>query len=1102
MTPTPPRLRALLTALVSLLSLCTLLPTATAAVAPVTLAAQQPTAPTSLEPVTLWLSSDAVDGEKVGAETRIGDEYAKVVGEPDTSHAGANWKVVLPAKPAGTTVDYQLFVRNQSGSDYNFSGFSWSYTVTEAPGDDNIHWNELGHNSFDPTHRSPAGAVPVGTSVRLQFRTQPLDATAVTVVTYRYEPVTHTTTRAEVPMTYLEDRVENGTTYAYWTANVSSDRPSILYYTFRVTDRGTTAWYSDVYSDGHDNLGQGGWGQAFGTEPQTSFQISVYAPDYQTPDWLANATVYQIFPDRYRNGDPTNDYCVAGSTTGCPTWFGSTQPKPHTSWNDQLGDPRVTGTEWTGTYGTQTYGGDLRGITQQLDHIKAIGFDTIYLTPIFQATSNHRYDTSDYFTIDPSLGTMADYDALVAGLHARGMHLILDGVFNHSSSDSVYFDRYHRWSSDGACESTASTYRGWYTWKNSTTPCDSSSYEGWWGYDTLAVYNDGSDGVRDLIFRAADSVVNTWYARGADGWRFDVADEISHDWWAQFRGYAKAANPDGPLVGEAWMDASAFLLGDQLDGVMNYRFRKNVLGFARGEYGWKDNDNNGSNEIVALTPSQFDHAMASVREDYPLQAQQTSFNLLGSHDTNRALYVLTEDGDSGLVEAKQRLTLAALLQYTWTGAPTVYYGDEVAIDAPSLANGTNGPEDDPYNRAPYPWADASGSTDVYGPADLSVESRYATLARIRAAHPALRTGTFATLLTGDTTASTSDNSTYAFSRTGSGESVVVAVNNGTVPNPATVPVTFGDGTVLVDEVTGTQYTVADAAVTLTLPARSGAILAPKAPDTTAPTVAVTLDSAANAAGWWTAPVTATVTGTDAEGVATVSYSTGGPTTTVEGATASTSVEAQGTTTVTATATDTSGNVSAPASVTVKLDSVAPSTSATVDTATAGKAVLTLTASDATSGVASTSYALDGGATQTYTGPVSITTVGSHTVTFWSTDAAGNRGPAATTSFTVAPASVPAVSVTPNVCVTLSGKKVVSASFGYTNSGASPVTIPVGTKNLFTPKPADRTQPTVFQPGSHPAVLTLSTGGKTVTWTLTGPDGISRSATASAGSPRC
>ena len=190
--------------------------------------------------------------------------------------------------------------------------------------------------------------------------------------------------------------------------------------------------------------------------------------------------------------------------------------------------------------------------------------------------------------------------------------------------------------------------------------------------------------MQDFFYRGANNVTQYWYNQGANGWRFDVADDgnFGHPWWVDYRTYAKQYNLNGPLMGEIWPNASQWLAGDQMDSVMNYRFRKNITGFVRNA-DCSDNNNNGTNYIPGLTPSQFDHAIRAVRDDYPAQATAAMLNLLDSHDTNRALYVMTENGDTGLVQAKQRLKLAALFQFTYIGAPMVYYGDEVAINAPS-----------------------------------------------------------------------------------------------------------------------------------------------------------------------------------------------------------------------------------------------------------------------------------------------------------------------------------------------------------------------------------------------------------------------------------
>ena len=949
--------------------------------------ARVPAMPTSAQTVRVWIQSDTAFGETAGLEYNIGSTYVKVLGTFDTSGpAPANWRADIPAQPNGTFVQYQLFTRNQSGSDYGFTGFNWNYTVNDG----DIQWNGLKHDSFDSYYRSPFGAVTAGTPVTLRFRTIPFDVEGVSVRVYTYSPATGTTTGPnDYPLTYLEDRLEDSTNYAIWTVTLTTpSAPAILYYKFRVTDRLDVDWYSDDGADDHDNLGQGGTGQASDNEPFPAFQLTAYDPSFQTPVWLQNANVYQIFPDRFRNGDITNDYCRDG-VTNCPVYYGNPDIVAHTTWNEAIHDPRQAG-PYFDDYGNQFFGGDLKGIEDKLDYLQSLGIDTLYLTPIFLARSNHRYDTDDYLTVDPALGGDAAFQSLVQAMEQRGMYLILDGVFNHTSSDSLYFDRYHRYGSDGACESLSSPYRSWFNFLNSDIPCGTGDYEGWFGYESLAVLTDNSAAVRDFIYRnGAENVIKHWYDAGMSGWRFDVADEISHDWWRDFRPYAKSYDPAGPLVGEVWPDASRFLLGEQLDSVMNYRFRKNLLGFVRDTAQWNDNDNNGGNNIIALSPSQFDHALRSVREDYPPQATAAMLNLVDSHDTNRALYVLTLLGDSGLTQAKERLKLTALFQFTYLGAPMVYYGDEAGLDSPSIANGTNGPEDDPYNRAPYPWADESGNTDVYGPADASLIAYYSQLAHLRQQTAALRTGSFATVLTGDTTASGTDNDMYAFARTGGGQTAIVALNQGAGSNTASLPVSayFANGTQLQDALGAGIYTVSGGNVNVTLAARRGVILlpAPASADITAPTAAITINPAPTSFGWNNGPVTAALSGADSgSGIRELRYwIDNASATVVSGDSASVAVNTDGTT-VNLRSIDNAGNGSALASTTVRIDSDAPTISGSASPAAnaAGwnntDVTVTFTCNDALSGV------------DTCAGPFTVTGEGSNlSATGNATDKAGN-----------------------------------------------------------------------------------------------------------------
>lgn len=673
----------------------------------------------------------------------------------------------------------------------------------------------LRHDTFSSEYRDPHGAVPADTPVTLRLRTITGTSDTHTLRVYRYDPATGQTTMSDTPMAFVYQRVVDGTSYDFYAITVSSPGPAILYYKFRVTAGPNEVWYSDDPTYGGDEARFGGLGAITRSEPFPSFQLTVYDASFTTPEWLRDAIVYQIFPDRFRNGDPGNDPCRTDSTVGCPAFYGgSAQAILHSTWNEQVEDPRQSGV-WNRDF----FGGDLAGITAKLDYIQRLGFNTLYLNPIFAARSNHRYDTDNYLQVDTSLGGDDALDALVAELDRRDMRLILDAVFNHASSDSLYFDRYRRYpGAIGACESLISPYRGWFQFRNSNVPCGNFDYESFFGIDTLPLFDTSNPEVRAFFYRSpSQSVLSHWYRRGADGWRFDFAEGPPPDFWREMRPFAKAMRGDGPLIAESVFDASRFLLGDQFDSTINNRFRRNILGFVRE----RNRDDDGG-LIDAMTPSEFDHALAASREAYPPQATAVLLNVLDHHDTNRALFLLTENGDKGLREAKERLRLAALFQFTYMGTPMVFYGDEAAIDAPSLTP----PEHDPYSRAPYPWADETGDVDAYGPPDYDMIGYYETLAALRSSHPALRTGAFAALLVGDTSLSPHDGSTYAFARLNDEETVVVVLNKGKVENKPGIPVRdyFPDGTILREVLTGKTVKVSGGRVELTLPARAGAML--------------------------------------------------------------------------------------------------------------------------------------------------------------------------------------------------------------------------------------------------------------------------------------
>ena len=606
------------------------------------------------------------------------------------------------------------------------------------------------HDTFSTAYRSPAGAVPTGAPVTLRLRVTGARPSGVSLRVDVADPVSETSTLRTVKLR------RRG---ALWSvAYRAPAEPALVSYTFRVRIGRRTLWYGD------DNAGsdttKGGLGRMSASRGDP-FRLTVYDRAFTTPAWLQGAVVYEIFADRFRNGDPSNDYCRAGPTSGCPVFYGNTPATLHANWNEAMEDSRATG-----VFNRDFFGGDLEGVTEKLDYLQSLGVDAIWLTPIFKARSNHRYDTDDYHQVDPALGGDEAFTQLVTAARAKGIRLILDGVFNHTSSDSVYFDRYNRYPTTGACESTSSPYRDWYLITGTDVPC--GSYTGFAGLDSLPELNWSNQTMRTFIHGV---VATDWLGRGADGWRLDVAQGIEHRWWREFRRAVKQRAPDAPLIGEVTagpVDASEYLLGDELDGVMNYRFRQAAIGFARTT---PFTDSSGT--IRPLRPSQLDHALKAMLEDYPRQAAAVSFNLVDSHDTNRVRFALDEGNFDA---ARERQRLVALLQFTSFGAPMIYYGDETGWSVPGK-NGFN----DPYNRAPFPWPDVSRDPHTAYFPDPRMGDYYAELARMRRALPALKTGSLRTLFT--------NASVYGFARVAPpNQPVIVVLNKGDQPATVTVPV--------------------------------------------------------------------------------------------------------------------------------------------------------------------------------------------------------------------------------------------------------------------------------------------------------------------------
>lgn len=423
-------------------------------------------------------------------------------------------------------------------------------------------------------------------------------------------------------------------------------------------------------------------------------------PSVTTPDWAKHAVFYQIFPERFADGDPAND------PVGVEPWGGKPTP-------------------------TNFMGGDLEGVTRHLPYLKALGVTALYFNPIFVSTSNHKYNTADYMHVDPHFGGDAAFLTMLHAAHRLGMHVILDGVFNHTATDSAMFqDCVHR--------GPASPYWHWYHFDGyPVVETPKPNYTAWWGIASLPKLMVATNPqVEDYIY----SVETHWLKLGIDGWRLDVPNEIDSDaFWEGFRRRAKAIDPDAYLVGEIWHDAHRWLKGDQFDAVMDYPWRDLVLGF----FARRD-----------LAPSAFDSGLRKLRDAYPPAITDAMFNLLDSHDTERFL----TDAGGDLAAMK----LAVLFQMTYPGAPVVYYGDEVGMQG----------DKDPDCRRCMVWNPAHQDRDLL--------AYYRWAIALRHAHPALSTGTFTTLLADDATG------VYAYARTLGHDRVVVVLNNGNHPFQGTI----------------------------------------------------------------------------------------------------------------------------------------------------------------------------------------------------------------------------------------------------------------------------------------------------------------------------
>ena len=487
----------------------------------------------------------------------------------------------------------------------------------------------------------------------------------------------------------------NGDNEEWWDITVTIESEGLYFYHFI---------YETPFGKGNIFLRSAGIGE-FAPEG-SEWQQTVYKKTFKTPQWAKGGIMYQIFPDRFNIGpSPATEYpsdrVIHNSTEETPVW----EPDSH---------GKILNNDY--------YGGTLKGIEEKLPYLKELGVNILYLNPIFEAHSNHRYNTADYKKIDPMLGTEKDFKSLCAKAKKHSIKVILDGVFSHTGSDSIYFNREGRYGKVGFWNDPDGEYKGWFTVE------ENGKYKSWWGIDTLPETNEENDSYIEYI-TGKNGVLEKWLSLGADGFRLDVADELPDKFIDALSKSIKTLNKDYFIIGEVWEDATnkishggrrRYLLGDQLDSVMNYPFASAIITFMR--YGVAES---------------FMESIVSICENYPPEALNSLMNHIGTHDTARiitklvndsiehkprniqALYKLTEDEYN---KAKTLLKTATVLQYTLPGFPSIYYGDEAGMQGGA----------DPFNRGFYPW----------GREDTELIEWYKKLGRIRNSLHCLKEGRF------------------------------------------------------------------------------------------------------------------------------------------------------------------------------------------------------------------------------------------------------------------------------------------------------------------------------------------------------------------------
>lgn len=515
-------------------------------------------------------------------------------------------------------------------------------------------------NSMDPAYRNPFGAVSTGTTVDFTIHI-PLDLVYATATLVLYDDGME----RRIPLEYQQTK----NNLIFYHTCFTFDQPGVFFYYFHI-NRGQENYWVKRGETGKGYLSQSGQG--------SDYQITVYQKGFQTPDEVKGGLFYQIFPDRfYSSGENIEN-----------------APDDRILRSDWGGMPYFLPNEQGEILNNDYFCGDLKGIEQKLNYLESLGVTILYLNPIFEAHSNHRYNTANYLKIDPLLGTEQDFSHLCAEAKKHGIKIILDGVFSHTGSDSIYFNKENRYDTLGAFNSMNSPYFKWFHFIKYP-----DVYQSWWGFSTLPELNKHDPDYIEFIC-GKNGVLRHWLRLGTSGFRLDVADELPDEFIQKVREAVKAEGEENLLIGEVWEDASnkiaygirrKYFQGKELDSVMNYPFKNAILDFV------KDQDKQS-----------FFNKISIIVENYPPQCLHTAMNSISTHDTERAITVIAGESCCGKGREWQshhqltisqyrdginKLKVAMTLQYFLPGIPCLYYGDEAGLQGYK----------DPFNRGCYPW---------------------------------------------------------------------------------------------------------------------------------------------------------------------------------------------------------------------------------------------------------------------------------------------------------------------------------------------------------------------------------------------------------------